>query len=268
MTVNPPPNDVQNRYFTDDITLLPVTAIWRICRRQGVTGWLMLFLMLVARKFLGMRYPANHATCRVVQLTPISNDDIPECTRAALAAFEAACHGCGMEQISWFRPPWIGNKAGMFSIWLQPSGEVYCNITQVELRHGEFYNSKTIFACHSKLSSGVELHTSTMAPEDWIPELVPPDQDIERLAPGTEPLQVIERHRQRIAGRSDVIRFTSKTLLDEIVVGSQKLVDFLVAKGFYAPLSSIEVQRLKSVNPALLSSGKTSREVDGQLSAE
>jgi hypothetical protein len=253
MTENPyqSPVDAQRRYFTDDITLLPITVIWRTCRRQGLTGWFILFPMFLGRKLIRWRFPANHATCRVDRLSPITNDDLPPATRIAIDAFETVCRQCGMEQVSLFRPPWIGNKKGVFSVWIEPGGEVYCNITQIDIRLGTFHKSKTVFACHSKLKSGVELHTSPLAPEDWIPEMVPPDQDIAPLPPDTDPLQVVEQHRQRIAGRSDVVRFTSQTLLEEIVRGSQKQFDFLVAKGIYAPLSEVEIQRLHSVGKAV-----------------
>ncbi len=253
MTENPykSPQEPENRYFTDDITLLPISAIWRTCRRQGVTGLFVLFPLFVGRKLLNLRYPANHATFRIEQIAPLADKDLSQATRDALGAIEAVCRDCGMERITVFRPPWIGNKSGVFSIWLQPGGVIHCSIVQIELRLGTFYKSKTVFACHSKLESGVELHTSALAPEDWIPELVPPDQDIERLPPTTEPFQVIERHRQRVADRSDLVRFTGETLLHEILIQSQKQFDFLVSKGIYAPISAIEVQRLKSANQGM-----------------
>jgi hypothetical protein len=181
---------------------------------------------------------------RIVTLSPILDEELPSDIRDAFAPFEAACRAYEMEHVLSFRPPWIGGRSAVFSFWLDPSGKVFCNITRIDMKLGSFSKTATVFACHSRLDSGVEMHTSPVAPENWIPELVPPNQDLEPLAPETEPANVIDRHIRRIADRSGIIQFTSKTLLDEIVRGSQEHFDYLVAKGVYTPLSVAEVQRL------------------------
>lgn len=85
-----------------------------------------------------------------------------------------------------------------------------------------------------------------MSPEDWIPELVPPGKDLMPLPPDAQPSEVIDRHLDRIASRTDVVPFNEASLLNEIVRGSQEQFDYLVAKGFYGPLSEAETQRLIS----------------------
>jgi hypothetical protein len=87
-----------------------------------------------------------------------------------------------------------------------------------------------------------------MAPENWIPELIRPHQDIEPLAPDAQPTEVIDRHIKRIADRSGVIRFTNETLLEEIIRGSQEQFDFMIDRGLYTPLTVAEVRRLESVS--------------------
>ena len=59
---------------------------------------------------------------------------------------------------------------------------------------------------------------------------------------------MIDRHKKRIADRSDVIRFDEDSLLKEIVRSSQEQFDYMVAKGLYAPLSEEETRRLISAN--------------------
>jgi hypothetical protein len=234
------------QFYTDDITRMPVSAIWRTSRRQGVIGCLMVFPMFLVRKLFKLRFPANHATCRVTELAALADDEIAAEIRGGFAPFETACREAGMEHVRSFRPPWIGNKSGVFSIWLDPSGETYCNITHIDLQLGSMRKSKTVFACHSRLASGVHLHTASVRPEDWIPELIPPHQEFVRLPQETPPSAVIKHHRERLIGRADIVRFNSETLLDEVIRGSQEMFDFLLAKGVYTPLSSAELQRLQS----------------------
>jgi hypothetical protein len=249
MVENPyqPPSDTQPQFYTDDVTSMPVTAIWRVSRRQGLIGCVILFPCLLVRKAFKLRYPANHGMSRVVTLSSLRDDELPIGVHDAFAPFEAVCRGHGMRHILSFRPPWIGGKSAVFSMWLDPSGEFYCNITQIDVRLGAFRQSSTIFACHSLLDSGAELHTSAMAPENWIPELIRPHQEMEALAPDAQPIEVIECHIKRIADRSGLIRFTNETLLEEIIRGSQEQFDFMVDKGIYTPLTVAEIQRLESV---------------------
>jgi hypothetical protein len=236
------------QFYTDDIIGMPVTAIWRTSRRQGAIGCLVVFPMFLVRKLLQLRFPANHATCRVTELPALGDNEIPAEICRSFAPLESACREAGMEHVRSFRPPWIGNKSGMFSIWLDASGELYCNITHIDLQLGSIRKSKTVFACHSRLASGIHLNTAPVRPEDWIPELIPPHQDLVRLAPDTPPAAVIRRHKERLIGRADIVHFNSETLLDEVIRGSQEMFDFLLAKGVYTPLSSAETKRLLSAN--------------------
>lgn len=247
MHENPYQSPIESpQYYTDDITTLPISAIWRFARRQGVVSCSILFPMFLARKLLKLRFPANHATCRVTELPAIRQEDLPADIQSDLDPLEAACRDAGMEHVRTFRVPWIGGKSGVFSIWLDPSGDVYCNITRINLQLGSIRKSKTVFACHSRLTSGVDLHTAPVAPQDWIPELIPPSQDFAPLPPDTLPAAVIQRHRERVSGLTGIIRFDTKTLIDEVLRASQQMFDFLLAKGIYTPLSSTEVKRLQS----------------------
>src|SRR5438105_1715603 len=111
------------QYYTDDITTLSVGAIWRFASRQGIVGCLVTFPMFLMRKLLKLRFPANHATCRVTELPAIDEGELPAEIRNELAPLEAACREAGLAHVRTFRAPWIGGKAGVYSLWLDPSGQ-------------------------------------------------------------------------------------------------------------------------------------------------
>ena len=105
-----------------------------------------------------------------------------------------------------------------------------------------------MFACHSWLRSGVQFHTAPAAPEERNPEIVPPKEDIMALPADAQPSYVIDRHRDRIAGRSDVRSFDKDSLMREVLRSSQQIFDYLVAQGIYSPLSDGETERLISAS--------------------
>jgi len=154
-----------------------------------------------------------------------------------------------MKHVGVFRPEWIGNKSGLFSIWLDAPGMVYCTATWIELRLGEHRRTRVVFSGHSELASGVELHTGPLAPEDYIPEMIPPDQELLPLPVDTKPSDVIGRHRERIAARRDLVCFDAVSLMTNMTRRSQRLFDYLVTRGFYSPLTIEEVERLRRINP-------------------
>jgi hypothetical protein len=184
----------------------------------------------------------------VTELPAIAEEELPAEIRNELAPLEAACREAGLAHVRTFRAPWIGGKSGVYSLWLNPSGEMYCNITRIHLQLGSLRRSKTVLGCHSRLASGVFLHTAAVAPQDWIPELIPPNHDFLRLPPDTQPATTIQRHWERIAGLSGVVQFNRETLADETIRAAHELFDYLVAKGIYTPLSSSEVKRLQGAS--------------------
>lgn len=239
--------DPSVEYYTDDVTLLPIRVIWRAMRRQPMPAAFVAFLYILARKFLRRRFPANHGSHRQPRLTSSLSDDIPFDVRMAFAPFGKVCEARGMNHVGFFHPEWIGNKRGLFSIWLDPQGLVYCTIAWIDLRLGDQRRSKVVFSCHSVLVSGVELHTGPLAPEDHIPEMIPPDQDLLPLPLDTTPCDAIDRHRERITGRGDIVCHDAASLMAHLIRGSERLLDHLVAKGIYAPLTSVEVERLRRI---------------------
>jgi hypothetical protein len=232
------------QFYTDDITLMPPAVIWRTVRRQSLVGCVLLFPYFAARKLLRLRHRANHGTARVTALPLLPEEQIPKDVGLAFKPFMEVCKACQMDPVQYIRSPCIGNKTSFSSIWLDPTGRTYANMTWIDIQLGGLRRTKTVFACHSWLQSGVELHTAPMAPEDWIPEIVPPNQDILALAADTSPSQVIDRHRERIAARSDVCVFDEESLRQAILRSSQEIFDYMVARGIYSPLTKAETERL------------------------
>src|SRR5262245_51337715 len=84
-------------YFTDDITTLPVSYVWKVVCRMGVGGVLFFFPIVLFRKLLGLRFPANHATRRLTEFSSVRVDGVPVEFREYFAPMEAACRAAGME---------------------------------------------------------------------------------------------------------------------------------------------------------------------------
>lgn len=238
------PDSVQ--YYRDDITTLPTSAIWRMARRQGLAFCAISFPFLLLRKALGWRFKAFQGTRRPNELPPMVDSESLAQARRDFSVYENTCLEYGLELVRTFRPPWIGGKSGVFAVWLHPEGEFYCNITRIDVRLGNQHRRQIVFSCHTSLESGLVLHTSPLSPEEWIPELVPPNDEMLALRPDSSPDEVIEAHLQRIGGRTGIIRKTAELLMPSIVQESQDHFDFLVAKGIYVPLSSQDAQRLLS----------------------
>ncbi len=238
------PNSLQ--YYTDDVTTLPTQAIWRFSRQRGVIFCAIVFPMLLLRRLLGWRLKAFHATCRLNELPPIVDAEVLARVRDEFAPYETVCRKYAMEHVRTFQPPWIGGKSGALAVWLHPDGEFHCTITCIDIRLGNQHRRQIVFSCHTSLESGLVLHTSPLSPEEWIPELVPPNDEMLGLRPDASPDEVIEAHLQRISRQIGIIRKTAESLMPSIVQESQDHFDFLVAKGIYVPLSSQEAQRLLS----------------------
>ncbi len=232
------------QYYRDDITTLPTSAIWRMARQRGVVFCAISFPFLLLRKTLRWRFKAFHGTRRPNELPPMVDSESLAQARRDFSVYENTCLEYGMEHVRTFRPPWIGGKSGVFAVWLHPGREFWCNVTRIDIRLGTQYRSQIIFSCHSSLESGLVLHTSPQSPEEWIPELIPPNHEMLGLKLDATPAEVIEAHIQRISGRTGIIKRNAESLMANVVQESQDHFDFLVAKGVYVPLPNQDAQRL------------------------
>ena len=243
------------QFYTDDIILMPTTAILRVIRRQPFLLRVVLLPYFLTRKLLGLRHRANYGSSRPTQLPAVSVDELPPEVTQAFSSFSAVCTEHKMEHLRCVRSPSIGKKTAFTSFWMGQNGTTYANITWIEIRIGRAQKTKTVFACHSLLHSGVELHNAAMNAADWIPELIQPNQDFVVLPADTQASDVIAAHRKRLSSRSDVREFDADSILQQILRSSQEVFDFMLAKGIYSPLSQAETEQLISANQAMHRNG-------------
>lgn len=234
-------------YYTDDITLMPVRVIWRICHRNGgLASWLN-FLQLLVRKSLRRRYPATFGVCHVQEITPLPADQIPSEVHALWSTGAAACAAAGFRLAFFFRPPYIGQKRAYWAVYLHEGGTVWATQTWLQITLGAESRFKVVFGCHSKSISGIEFHTSPVPPEHWHPELVPDYQRLQPLPPETSEAETIRIHFQRLEGLEDLEHFDVESLRCEIAAASGRVLRHHVKTGLYSPLTPVEVARLTQV---------------------
>ncbi|MCM2372393.1 hypothetical protein [Aporhodopirellula aestuarii] len=235
-----------HRYFTDDITLLPVSTIWRTMRGQPSFVRTLAFTYLLARKALGKRLPANHATQYPPALTEITQAEVFDDATQAIADFDNDCHAAGMDHAGYFAPSWIGGKRGVLSVSINQRGIVWCTSTWFEILVRDSRVTRVVFACHSEAADGTELHTAADTPDDLYQQLIPPNVEVERVPITSNASEVIARHEARITNRTDLISLDPTSLISHLEQRSLAQVDFMVSKGFYSQLTQDEVQRLRN----------------------
>ncbi|WDI42187.1 hypothetical protein [Bremerella sp. P1] len=248
MTLNPyslPNPKDHDRYFTDDITLLPVGIIWQSLQGQSIFLRTLFFVYFVVRKLFRQRMPASYGTHYPPTLTETTEEHLPDDARQALTAFDHQCQAAGMEHVGYFLPSWIGGKSGVVSISLDHQRMVWCTANWLEIRVGQYGNARVVFACHSETADGTELHTSVETAELWIPQMIPSNVQIDRIPRGSTVADIIEHHQTSVADRTDLVAFDNDSLIAHIQRRSLELIDFMVSKGFYVELTADEIDRLR-----------------------
>ncbi|MBI1247425.1 hypothetical protein GC197_06205 [bacterium] len=244
---NPYESPGDTAYYTNDLTALPYNFIWRIAWRQGIFGALVLFPIFAIRKLLGLHMPATYATWRLEELELLDESELPRRVLKGLEPFDEICRGCGLRHLGYIVSNRIGWRKEVSSYWLSMDGASFYNATYIFIKVGTMQMEKHVFSCHSKLESGTEIHTGQLDPKDYIPEMVPPGQELESLSPDSTPTQLIEHHNHRIADYSDVVHFTLEALPEHLLHGARKMFEFMVTKGFYVRVPAARVDELKQV---------------------
>jgi hypothetical protein len=232
-------------YYRDDVTLLPIAAIWRLSWRLPLFVSLPVFTLFLIRKLLGWRFAATSGTPRPDRLPEIDEEEVPARIRDELEPALHACRAAGFEVMFWIRPNYIGGKQGFMCYLLHEQGQVFATPFWLRVTVRGQTRTNVVFSCHSCRADGVDLHTGTLAEEHWIPEMIPPDVEFMRLPIDTPPGTVILQHQRRFMGGADLIRFDRASLAAKVVHDAQRVIDFLVEKGIYMPVSEPEVERLQ-----------------------
>lgn len=235
-------------YYTDCITQMPVSFIWRTLRRSfPMLPALPAFLHILIRKMLRWRFAATYGVCYIDRIVELNEDRVPNEVHKAFASYTNICDKTGFRHQFIFQGPNIGQKETYSAMFLHESGVIWLNVAWIHIRLGTADRVQVVFACHSKRASGAQLHTSAMAPENWIPQMVPPNHEFLKLPVNSEPGAVVAAHLRRIEGIDDLLRFSVESLTDELVRGNHETIDFCLAKGFYTELTPREVHRLTNL---------------------
>jgi hypothetical protein len=234
-------------YYSDDVTLLPASAIWRSSVRASILLAPGIFSYFYFRKLFGLPFRANYASPWPRELPMAGIETLPAEARDAFALRFPDLNANGFEFAFCCVSPFIGTKWGASAAFLSRDGQCYATLVWIKIRLGAFERSETIFACHSLLSTGKVLTTAPTRPAVWIPQLIPPDVTIVDLPPSTTLEETIRFHRERL--REAPCRPTvldASSLEGHMLVGAQQLYDHLISKGYYRKLSDAEVKRLTS----------------------
>lgn len=124
---------------------------------------------------------------------------------------------------------------------------MWCTTTWFQIELGEFNKSCAVFACHSETIDGGQLNTSVETAELWIPQMIPPNVTIDRIASDSTVVATIDHHNITIANRTDIATFDPSSLIAHIEQRSLEQFDFMVSQGFYAELTPDEIDQLQNL---------------------
>lgn len=240
--------DPRSEYHTSDLTLMPVSMLWRYIWRANPRHAVPLFAFFGLRKLLGWRFRATYGVPRGTPAR-IGPDELPDAVRDAMTPSLQACRDAGFQPFFFVKPEHVGWRQGYSVFLLDPQGKTAASIVWLRMRVGSATAERLVFACHSTRDDGGELDTGALPNVDWHPEMIPPERDFFRLPGDTPPAAVIEAHRDRLRNRHDIVRFDCDSLWDHTEQQVQRLFDFMAARGFYIRLSAAEVDRLRALPP-------------------
>ena len=122
----------------------------------------------------------------------------------------------------------------------------------IRIALGDAAQCRTTFSCQSFDQQGTQLTTGPIADRDWIPELTPPQHDIQRLPEHTSYRDAIETHMSRVAGRDDLMQWNPQTIEGQVLANSQSLVDFMVRQRYWIPISDNEYHELSALSDYII----------------
>ncbi len=231
-------------YYTDDITCMPAAVIWRATFNASPPLSVPLFLYFVFRKLVGWRFRAQYGVPRPQELESHHADDVPNEVHDAFARYTDAVRQARYRLLFFFRTPYIGARESYTAVYLSEDGTVWITLVWLHMWNRNADRARVVFGCHSKLETGVYLHTGSMSYESRIPQIIAPTHDMLFLPIHATNEEVIAQHMRRIEGKKDVIRFDAESLRREIIRAAQEVFDFQVRNGVFAELTPGEVNRL------------------------
>ena len=236
-------------YFTDDITRLPLSMMWRIVWRTAPLVSVPLFLLFLVQRSIGWRPPANYGLAKPASLPEVRPEQVPPEVREEARPYVEAISPLGFEEVFWLNPPYIGGKQGYSLVLLNQNGYFFATVVWIRITRGPQTRTAVIFACHSVGSQGTQISTGPLAPEQWNPELIPPFHDLLPLPLGTPPADVVGIHEERVAAMKDLVCWNRDSLAAHMFSSLLRMIDFMVEKRHYIRLTPAEVARLTKDGP-------------------
>jgi hypothetical protein len=231
-------------YFTDDITCMPARMIWRTVWRTAPLLSVPLFLMFLLQRSLGWRPPANYGLARPVSLPEIQPEQVPPAVCESMRPHLEALANLGFQQMFYLNPLYIGGKQSYSVVLLHSGGLIFATVVWFFISRGSQTRSNVVSSCHSLDSHGKQMTTGPLASEHWNPELIPPFHDLLPLPLGTSPADVLAIHQERVSAMKDLVRLNRDSLAAHMLNLINRLIDFMVEKGYYVPLSPAEIASL------------------------
>jgi hypothetical protein len=239
----------QTSYFSDDITLLPSSAIWQASRMSGLLAPLM-FGFFWFRKLLHLPFRAKFGATFPDVLPIRTIEELPPEARDAFARRFGELHEHGFTLQFCTVTQFIGCKWGASAIFLNAEGDLYASIVWLRIKLGAFDRAETTLSCHANLESNLILNTSAARNHITIPEMIPPGVSITRLPETTPFAELLRIHRQSISNsNSRPVRMDVAALQTHVLSTMQRLYDHLIAKKLYRRLTEAEVASLLANPP-------------------
>jgi hypothetical protein len=202
------------------------------------------FLLFLLQRSVGWRPPANYGLARPVSIPEIPIEQVPPPVRESMRPYIDALANLGFQQHFYLNPPYIGGKQGYSVILLHANGFIFATVVWVFISRGPQSRSHVVFSCHSLDSHGKQMTTGPLAPEHWNPELIPPFHDLLPLPLVTPPADVLAIHQERVSSVKDLVRLTRDSLAANMLNSFNRLINFMVEKGYYVRLTPAEIARL------------------------
>jgi len=227
-------------YYTEDITRLPFRVLWRINWRHPI-----MFMFFALRKLLRWPFPPTFGIARPDRIQTREWEQLPAEVQQQLAPYLKSLEESGMGLCCFSEGPYIGDHKQYTAILKNPSGTIWATATWFWMRIGSIQESKITLSFHSKLADGRQIHTGAMKPSP-LSYLVPTDEQLQLLPPGTAPAELIRHHEIALAKAGvDAVTFSREAWLEHALTAGQKGVDNMIEIGLYVPLTDAEVERLK-----------------------
>lgn len=236
-------------YYTHHIAYQPVRRIWRNCVQLSPLLSPLKFVQYLILKCFRINTPAIFAVCGNVTSPIVAADEVPESIQDAFAPVIRQFERHGLRVAFFMKSPMIGHKRGYSVTMLDATGTVRAAAVADEVKFGKVHRLTIYVSCHSLQKNGVELHSvaSTEKNPASISYLYPKTHLFLPLPVSADPSDIYHAHLEWLT-RIDVelCRFDFDSLQGHMTQAMQTLLDHLIAIGHYRPISTDEVERLRS----------------------